>query len=64
MTTRAAYSGMVTEKFMLDDLRIEDMLAEFIGKRVKITIEELQLGTAVDDGHTNSNAYLRLMDSE
>jgi len=41
MSTVAAYSGMVTDRYTLDDLRFEDMLIEFVGKRVKVTIEDV-----------------------
>lgn len=65
MTTNAAYSGRVTEIdgcYTLDDLRFEDMLVEFLGLRVKITIEELsedRLGGYTDVGNHSSYVILR-----
>jgi len=65
MTTKAAYSGKIIEAdgyYTLDDLRFEDMLVEFLGMRVKITIEEIsenQLGSYTDAGNHSNHVILR-----
>jgi hypothetical protein len=68
--TKAAYSGQVIEVdgcYTLDDLRFEDMLVEFLGLRVKITIEELsadQLGGYTDVGNSSSHVVIRPLPSK